>query len=85
MSNAESYSVSDCCVRDNCMKLPWGNSSELAKWLLALAGSSLLFAAQAETVAWWHFDEKAPGEAYDTASSTASRWNTRGRNFPVRS
>ena len=57
MSNTESYSVSDCCVCDNCMKLPGGggNSSELAKYLLALAGSSLLFAAQADTVAWWRF------------------------------
>ena len=64
MSNTESYSVSDCCVRDNCMKLPRGNSSELAKWLLALAGSSLLFAAHAGTVAWWHFGEKAHGEAF---------------------
>ena len=61
MSNTESHSVSGCCARDNYMKLPGGNSSELAKYLLVLAGSSLLFAAQAETVAWWHFDEADPG------------------------
>ena len=61
MSNAESHSVSGCCARDNYMKLPGGNSSELAKCLLVLAGSSLLFAAQADTVAWWHFDEADSG------------------------
>jgi hypothetical protein len=59
------------------MKLPRGNSSKLAKYLLALAGSSLLFAAQADTVAWWHFDEKAPGEAYATPSDTASMSSTK--------
>lgn len=31
----------------------------------------------ADTVAWWHFDEKAPGEAYDTASATASMSSTK--------
>ena len=68
MSNAESHSVSGCCARDNYMKLPGGNSSELAKCLLVLAGSSLLFAAQADTVAWWHFDEADPGKKAGVSS-----------------
>lgn len=72
MSNTESYSVSDCCACDNCMKLPGGNSSEFAKCLLVLAGSSLLFAAQADTVAWWHFDEAEPGTKAGAVAITDS-------------
>ena len=33
--------------------------------------------AHADTVAWWHFDEKAPGEAYDTESATATMSSTK--------
>ena len=85
MSNTESYSVSDCCVCDNCMKLPGGggNSSELAKYLLALAGSSLLFAAQADTVAWWRFRRSRTQSRY-LATRTA-RYRTSARYGRARS
>lgn len=45
--------------------------------LLACAAAIAPCALRADTVAWWHFDEKAPGEAFDSASATASMSSTK--------
>ena len=45
--------------------------------LSALAAALVAMPSSADTVAWWHFDEKAPGEEYDTSSATASMSSTK--------